>query len=162
MSTILLGVGDLGASTQPGDIIKTIGLGSCVALIIMDPQTRCVAMDHIALPDSSASPEKARDKPGHFADTGIPALFSAMKAAGSSDSYRRMIVKLVGGANVMDPNSTFNIGKRNVLAIKKILWQFGMGAVAEAVGGHISRTVRVDVDLGKVRISSPGRDEIEI
>ncbi len=162
MSTIILGIGDLGASKQTGDLIKTHGLGSCVALIVLDPETRCVAMDHIALPDSAASPEKAKEKPGHFADTGIPALFAEMKKAGSSVNHKRLMVKLVGGANVMDPNSTFNIGKRNVLAIKKILWQYSMGAVAEAVGGHISRTVQVDVDNGKVRIFSPGREEVEI
>ena len=31
----------------------------------------------------------------------------------------------------MDPNNTFNIEKRNVPAIKKILRGHGMGAVAE-------------------------------
>lgn len=162
MSTIILGVGDLGATSRAGEAIKTIGLGSCVAVIILDPVSHCVAMDHVALPDSSASPERAKQKPGHFADTGIPVLLEEMKKAGASSNHRGLIVKLVGGANVMDPNSTFNIGKRNVLAIKKVLWQFGMGAVAEAVGGHMSRTVVVDVDSGRVRISSPGREDWEI
>ena len=62
----------------------------------------------------------------------------------------------------MDPNNTFSIGKRNILAIKKILWKFGMGAVAEDVGGGISRTVSVDVDGGRVTISSPARESWEI
>ena len=62
----------------------------------------------------------------------------------------------------MDPNNTFSIGKRNALAIKKVLWQFGMGAIAEDIGGSISRTVCVDVDNGRVRISSPGREDWEI
>jgi len=159
---IILGVGDFGATSKPGEAIKTIGLGSCVAVIMLDPETHTVGMDHVALPDSSASAERARQKPGHFADTGLPALLEAMKRSGWNGNTRRLIVKLVGGANVMDPNGTFNIGKRNVLAIKKILWQHGMGAVAEAVGGQISRTVTVDVDTGRVRISTPGREEMEI
>lgn len=160
--TILLGVGDFGATNKEGECIRTIGLGSCVAVIILDPKTRCVGMDHVALPESSTSPNRAEKKPGHFADTGIPALLKAMEKLGSDLKGPGKIVKLVGGANVMDPHNTFNIGKRNVLAIKKVLWQFGMGAIAEDIGGHISRTVEVDVDTGRVRISSPGREQWEI
>ncbi len=162
MSTIVLGVGDLGAIREAGGIVKTFALGSCVAVIILDPETRCIAMDHVALPDSKACPDRVKEHPGYFADTGIPATLDAMKKQGSKANGRSLIVKLVGGASVMDPNNTFNIGKRNVLAINKILWQYGMGAAAEDIGGQISRTVSVDVDTGKVRITSPGRDDWEL
>lgn len=160
--TIILGVGDIGATAMRGESLRTIGLGSCVAVIILDPVTHCIAMDHVALPDSSTSPERAKAKPGHFADTGLPALLQLMAKEGSSPTGRGKIVKLVGGANVMDPNNTFNIGKRNVLAIKKSLWALGMGAIAEDIGGHISRTVQVDVESGRVVISSPSRESWEI
>lgn len=160
--TIILGVGDMGATNTPGEAIRTIGLGSCVAVIIMDPKTRCIAMDHVALPESTTSPERALVKPGHFADTGIPALLKLMAQKGSSENGAGKIVKLVGGASVMDPNNTFNIGKRNILAIKKILWQLGMGAIAEDIGGQISRTVEVDVNTGRVIIQSPAREQWEI
>lgn len=157
MACVLLGVGDYGAVSKPGESLKTMALGSCVAVVLMDPVTHCVGMDHVALPDSAAHADRAKQKPGHFADTGIPALLEAMYQAGVPRQQRHgIIVKLIGGANVMDPCNTFNIGKRNVLAIKKVLWQFGMGAVAEDVGGQISRTVTVDVDEGRVLISSPG------
>ena len=151
---IILGVGDLGATCKAGEAIKTIGLGSCVAVIIMDRISRCIGMVHVALPESATNLDHAKRKPGHFADTGIPALLQAMKEAGSSASGTGKIVKLVGGANVMDPHNTFNIGKRNILAIKKILWKYGMGAIAEDLGGNIGRTVVVDVDEGRVKISS--------
>ena len=62
----------------------------------------------------------------------------------------------------MDPNGTFNIGKRNVLAIRKILWKLRLGARKEDVGDNFSRTVSVDVDTGKVLISSPKRGEWEL
>ena len=62
----------------------------------------------------------------------------------------------------MDPNETFKIGKRNVLAIRKTLWRFRLGAIAEDVGGNISRSVAVDMNTGKVIISSPGRGEWEL
>jgi chemotaxis protein CheD len=64
--------------------------------------------------------------------------------------------------NVADPNGTFNIGKRNALAAKKVLWQFGLGAVAEDVGGSHSRTVTLYHDTGRIVLSCPGRPDWEL
>ena len=153
----MLGIGDLDATKVPGGVIKTLALGSCVAIIFLDPKTRSVGMVHVALPDSSIDPAKGKEKPGYFADTGIPGLISRMNQLGCKGNGRGMIVKLVGGARIMDPNSTFNIGKRNILAIKKTLWSYGMGSVAEDIGGSNSRSVAVDVNEGKVIIFSAGR-----
>jgi len=158
MALRMLGIGDYGASNAPGDVIKTLALGSCVAVVMLDPASKTVGMAHVALPDSSLNPQKRGEKPGYFADSAIPALIEEMRRHGSSGKIPAMFVKLAGGANVMDTNNTFDIGKRNVLAIKKILWKFGGGPVAEEVGGHISRSVKVDVDTGATEISSPGRE----
>ncbi len=159
MATVLLGIGDFGASKTPGDVVKTLALGSCIAIIFLDPKTRMVGMVHVALPDSSiASTEELVRLPGRFADTGITALMKHMKSMGMSD-HKNLIVKLVGGAMIMDPKNTFNIGKRNALAIKKHLWELGIGARKEDTGGTISRTVSVFVDTGKVIIRSPGKDD---
>ena len=57
----------------------------------------------------------------------------------------------------MDPNNTFNIGGRNIFAVKKHLWRYKLGPVAEDVGDSISRTMTVDVDTGKIIITSPGK-----
>lgn len=161
-NTLMLGVGELGASNESATEVKTMALGSCVAVIVMDPKTRTVGMVHIALPDSRVSQERAKELPGYFADTGIPALIDEMGRKGCQGKGKGWIVKLVGGANVADPNNTFNIGKRNALAIKKMLWKYRMGAKAEDLGKSISRTVVVDVEQGRVVISSPGRGEWEI
>lgn len=160
MSTIFVGVGGIGVARTKGEVLKTMALGSCVAVVVLDPQTHMVGMDHVALPESSIAPERAHERPGYFADTGIPALLDAMAKAGAHRAS--LVVKLVGGAAVLDPNSTFNIGKRNALAIKKILWGQRMGALAEELGGTISRTVTVDVEKGRVVISSPGKPDKEI
>lgn len=162
MRIMTLGVGDLGATNVPGTVIKTLALGSCVAVLFLDPRTRTVGMAHVALPESNVNNSKAQEKPGYFADTGIPALIEEMNRVGWKGNGKGIIVKLVGGAKIMDPNNTFNIGKRNVLAIKKILWSRGMGVVAEDVGGNISRSVTLDRDMGRVVISSSGRNDWSI
>lgn len=159
MSTNILGIGEFGASRTPGDVVKTLGLGSCVAVVMLDPGTRTVGMVHVALPDSSiATPDDIKRLPGRFADTAIPALLNCMAKLGAN-KCENMIVKLAGGAVIMDPKNTFNIGKRNVLAIKKLLWERGMGARAEDVGANYSRSVSVSVDSGLVEVYSPGRGQ---
>lgn len=162
MGSIVVGVGGLAASNTPGNVIKTLALGSCVAVLLLHPPTRTVGMVHIALPDSAVSPQKAGERPGYFANTGIPALLKSMRETGGPGATNGLIVKMAGGARVMDRNNVFNIGKRNLLAIKKILWQNKLGAVAEDVGGNISRSVFVDVDNGKVLLTSAGRGSWEI
>lgn len=160
---IMLGVGEFGASASPEAVVKTLALGSCISVCMLDRKTKCIGMAHVALPDSSISPERAKERPGHFADTAIPALMQQMKSiSGSLSRGAGLIVKLAGGANVADPNNTFNIGKRNALAIRKALWKYGLGAVSEDVGGNFSRSVAIYQSTGTVVLSSPGRSDWEI
>jgi chemotaxis protein CheD len=153
MKQINVGIGELAVSKNPDEVIKTFGLGSCVAVIVLEPKVRAVGLIHIALPESVINPEKAKKQPGYFADTGIPYLIEAMAKLGGQPEGKGLIVKLVGGAQVMDPNQRFNIGKRNVLAIKKILWKYNLAVVAEETGGNNSRTVDVAVRTGRVTIA---------
>jgi chemotaxis protein CheD len=162
MKQVILGVGELGASREPGSVIKTFALGSCIAVVLFSPVTRSAGMVHVALPDSLTNPEKARERPGYFADTGIPPLLREMAALGNRPEGKGLTVKLIGGASIMDNNGVFNIGKRNLLAIKKILWGHGLGAIAEDVGGNYSRTVTVDVATGTVSVSCPGRGQWQV
>ncbi len=156
MAEIVLGIGGIGATNTMGSSLKTYALGSCIAVVILDPQTRTVGMVHVALPDSSIKPEKVATLPGYFVDTGIPALFEQMRRCGTKGP-KGLIVKLAGGAQIMDQNNTFNIGKRNALAAKKILWGFGLAPVAEDLGDNFSRTVTLAADSGIMTLSSPGR-----
>ncbi|RMF68902.1 MAG: chemotaxis protein CheD [Calditrichaeota bacterium] len=161
MKTIYVGVGDFAASKEPNHLIKTLALGSCVAVVVLDVEHKAVGLLHVALPDSSINRKRSLERPGMFADSGIPALLEEMRKLGYNGNGR-VVVKLAGGASIMDPNNTFNIGKRNILAVKKCLWRHKLGALAEDVGGSISRSVSVNVRTGKVVISSPGRGEWEI
>ncbi len=153
MSQINVGIGELAVSKTKDQVLKTFGLGSCVAIVVLDPKVRVVGLIHIALPDSTINPDKAKKQPGYFADTGIPHLMAEMAKLGSHPKGQGFIIKLIGGARVMDPNERFNIGKRNILAIKKILWSYNLAVVAEETGGSSSRTVGVDVGTGRVTIS---------
>ncbi len=162
MSSIILGVGDLGATKEPGTSLKTFALGSCVALILLSPKQRVVGMVHVALPKSKTNPERAKEKPGYFADTGIAALFDKMAELGCDPTGKGMVVKLAGGAKVLDMDSKFDIGNKNALAIKKHLWKLGLGPVAEDIGGNHCRTVELDADTGRITVSSNTGEKWEI
>jgi chemotaxis protein CheD len=161
MSSIYVAVGEFAVCTKPSEVLKTLALGSCVGIVVYSPQFKLAGLLHVALPDSSINKKLAQQRPGMFADTGIPQLLLELKKEGY-DSQSGLIVKLAGGASILDPNNTFNIGKRNVLAVRKILWSYRLESIAEDVGESISRSVSVNPESGKVVISSPGRGEWEL
>ncbi|MBL8994908.1 MAG: chemotaxis protein CheD [Spirochaetia bacterium] len=158
-NTLIAGIGEVAVTREEGVFIKTLALGTCVAVVFWDPVTHLSGLVHVALPESSISPEKARELPGYFADTGIHQLHRIFVQNGYLESSKTLQVRIAGGAQIMDKNETFNIGKRNVLAVKKILWSLGLGPIAEEVGGDRSRTVVLERDTGRMTISTPGLPE---
>lgn len=108
------------------------------------------------LPDSSIDPARGRDNPFMFADTGIPLLLT--KVCGLGASKRRLIVHAVGGAQMMDQQSFFEIGKRNYLATRRILWKAGILLHGQVVGGANSRTVRLEIGSGKLWLQEAGTE----
>lgn len=152
MSQKNIGIGEWIVSKGEADLLKTYALGSCVAVIIYDAKVRVAGLIHVALPESNVDPERARIQPGYFADTGLPRMIEEMKALGASRP--NVWVKLAGGASVMDPGNYFDIGKRNILAVKRVLWKSSLGPIAEDTGGSISRTVSFSVADGEVTLSS--------
>jgi chemotaxis protein CheD len=148
MDVITVGIADCRVSNNPQATLVTHALGSCIAVAIHDPVANVAGLLHFMLPESAIDPERARRQPYMFADSGIPELFHAAYAQGAAK--KRMSVRLIGGAQVLDPNGSFNIGKRNHLACRKILWAAGVMVSGEVVGGTISRTVRLEVKSGNL------------
>ena len=103
---------------------------------------------HYMLPDSGIDPARGRENPFMFADTGIPLLIERVCAQGAN--RRQLVAHAAGGASIMDPNGVFDIGKRNHLALRKILWKAGILLSGEAVGGTSSRTVRLEIGSGRL------------
>jgi chemotaxis protein CheD len=154
MGVITVGIADCQTSNDAQSCLVTHALGSCIAVAIHDPVARVAGLLHILLPESSLDRVKAKAQPYMFADSGIPALFQAAYAKGADK--KRLTTRLIGGAQVMDPNGVFNIGKRNYLACRKVLWAAGVMVHAEEVGGTISRTVRLEVGSGRLAWTTGG------
>jgi len=156
----VIGVADMALSNSPDDLLVTYSLGSCIAVIIYDPVANVGGMLHYMLPESSIDPEKAKKNPCMFADTGITQLFKSsyqMRAR-----KENIVVKAVGGAQILDPKGLFDIGKRNYLAMRKIFWKNNVAIAAENVGGEINRTVWLEMDTGRVILKVGTDAEMEI
>ncbi len=153
MGILTVDIGGAIATDRVDDLIKTYALGSCVGVVILCPRSRVGCLGHIALPNSSSDIEKAKANPAYFADTGIPHMLKLMKEYGVVD-HTKLIVKIMGGASINATQTDFfEIGKRNITAIKKIFWERNIPIVAEDVGKNHSRTVTVVMKTGKVVIS---------
>ena len=161
MAEILVGIGDIGASKTRDDTIVTMALGSCVAVVAHDPRSGVTGMAHVALPGNPRDKNRNQSV-GYYADTAVPALIQMMERNGGPRRGRGLTIKLIGGAAILDTMGSFNIGKRNVLAIKRALWRFGLGPIAEDVGGAISRTVRLSVGSPQATITTPGRPKWQV
>lgn len=147
---MVVGVGDLAVSADPGARIVTFALGSCLGLTLYDPVARVGALLHVMLPDSSINQEQALVRPAMFVDTGVPLLFHEAYRLGAVK--QRIVVKVAGGASVNSGADMFEIGKRNFVALRKVLWKNGVMIKAQDVGGICSRTLTLDVATGGVTL----------
>jgi chemotaxis protein CheD len=151
---VVVGVGDFRLAGAPSRFLATYGLGSCVAVLFYDWRKLSGAMLHVMMPDSAVAPDKAITQPFAYVDTAIPRMFRALTEYGISSKRTRCCV--AGGAAMIASPAHFEIGKRNVLAIKKALWKEGVFIDREEVGGNESRSIRLDLKTGAVTMRKGG------
>jgi chemotaxis protein CheD len=149
---LLVRVADLRAGVA-GDILVTVGLGSCVAILLYDPQARVGGLAHVLLPSPALT--RYDDNPAKFPQSAVPRLLHLMAAAGARPE--RVTARLAGGASMfaaLAPPGTVQMGERNLVAARQALDTHGVPLVGEAVGGDFGRTVRLRVSDGRVEVST--------
>jgi len=156
----IVGVADMKVSNNPGESIITYSLGSCIGLVIYDPAVKVGGMLHYMLPDSSIDKQKAALRPYMFADSGIPRLFKTAYQLGAAK--QRMNVYVAGGAEILDQQGFFNIGKRNYMALKKMFFKNKVMITRQDVGGNVNRTVRIEIATGDIYVKTSGSGEVKI
>jgi chemotaxis protein CheD len=149
-----VGVSDMRISSNPGDIIVTHALGSCIGMAIHDTVAHVGGILHFMLPLSSVDSNKAQNNPYMFGDIGIPAFFKESYNAGATKENLRVVI--AGGAQVFEQQDFFDIGKRNIVIARKLFWKNNIMIAAENVGGHIPRTMYLEIGTGKTWFTSHG------
>ena len=147
-------ISDAKVSNNPTDLLVTYSLGSCIGVCFYDPSSGIGGMLHYQLPTSSVDPERAKDSPFMFADTGVKMLVDKMLSMGANK--KRTQVKVAGGAAMSHGPMGFDIGKRNYLSLRKVLWKNSMFIDGEDVGGSSPRTMYLTMADGTVTVRSNG------
>lgn len=150
-------MGEFAASRTHGHRLASIGLGSCIGLVLLDATRPLVGLAHIMLPESNGDIVS----PGKFADSAVPALLAQMAAIGARSPLRAL---LVGGAQMFSFGgaSRLDIGRRNEQATREALELAGIAVWATATGGSKGRTVRVHVETRRVTVREPGSPEFDL
>ncbi len=144
---------------RAGDALVTLGLGSCVAILLQDRAAKVGGMAHVLLPEPALARDSAN--PYKFATTAIPLLIDELREMGSRTG--RLEARLVGGAAMFQAlmvPGTLNMGERNIRAARAALRQAGIPIRAEAVGGDFGRSVRFWIAEGRTVVSSVGKPDV--
>jgi len=154
MKDLIVGISDFQCSNKPEDVLVTYALGSCIAVVIYDPVATVGGLLHFMLPESALDEKKAAETPAMFADTGIPLLFKSCYRLGAEK--KRLKVKVVGGASILNDANYFRIGQKNITAMRKIFWKNNVLIDAEDTGSSCNRTVRLQLADGKCYVKTSG------
>lgn len=154
---LIVSVSDAKVSNSPNDVLATYSLGSCIGVCLYDGSAGVGGMLHYQLPNSTQDPERAKRSPYMFADTGMKCLVDKLMSMGCKKN--RIKVKIAGGSAMETGPKGFDIGKRNHLALRKILWKNGMFIDSEDVGGSSPRNMFMNIATGAVTIRSGGLEK---
>ncbi len=150
---IVVGIGEYAITNTIEETIITHALGSCVAVIIYCGKNKYTAMAHVVLPKPTdrTNMENYKMKPGYFATDIVPKLlryFTDELECKKND----LEVYIVGGADSMQEEDVFFVGKKNVAMVRHLLNTNGIRTYASDTGGNLSRTVSIQCSDGHVFI----------
>ncbi|HVA56939.1 MAG: hypothetical protein WBQ26_07515 [Gemmatimonadaceae bacterium] len=146
-----VGIAELAAAAE--GTLSTMGLGSCVAIVLYDAESKVGGLAHVLLPDPDA--RRANDNPARYPGTALPVLLGQMAALGAERG--RLKARIAGGASMFAsllPKGTVTIGARNVEAARETLAIAGIPLVGEDVGADHGRSVYLSLADGRMEVRS--------
>ncbi len=146
---LIVGMGEIMVAESPY-VLRCVGIGSCIAVAIYDKAVTMGGLAHNMLPQIAESSDKS--SPARYSDAAIVMMIKEMKER--NVSVCNLKAKIFGGANmfsdIISSDSTMNVGRRNISAVREELMKHGIEIVAEDVGGHVGRSVLFDMRDGSV------------
>ncbi|KAB2494676.1 chemotaxis protein CheD [Priestia endophytica] len=140
---VKVGIAEMGFVRAPS-CIYTVGLGSCVGVVIYDQKEKMAAMAHVMRPYAEKSGDRKFNR-AKYADTAVYALCETLlQNGGKLENFR---AKIAGGAQMFQHYSTehdMRIGPRNIEALKRFLHEVNVPLLSKDVGGRRGRTIKFD------------------
>ena len=151
-------MGEIMVAESP-NLLRAVGIGSCIAVTLYDRDTTIGGLAHIMLPCVEEAHNKSH--PARFSDVAIGMMIDEMKGRGAR--IQNVRAKIFGGANmfpeIISSDSTMDIGRRNISAVREELEKHNIEIIAEEVGDHIGRTVLFNTDDGSVVVKTAHNGE---
>ena len=94
---VSVGLGERAISQDASDILVAYGLGSCVAVGMVDPVKKISGLIHLVLPERQNGTDPCDTK---YVDSGIESLYNELMRLRGANA-RRLIVNMAGGANML-------------------------------------------------------------
>jgi len=162
INMIKIGIADLNATASPG-VLTTLGLGSCVGIVLYDGRNRIGGMAHIMLPSSRIVGDNHVNE-AKFADTAIDKLLMIMFTMGAKKNF--ITAKLAGGAQMFisknGSNDVLKIGQKNVEQTLSILKEKDIPVLAQDTGGNFGRTIEFFSETGVLIVKTIGHGTRQI
>ncbi len=129
--------------THKTDISAQAFLGSCVGLVVLDPEEEVGGLYHILLPEPSS--KISVPEPKKYAVTGLPLFLADLEKTGAK--RENMKAFLAGGAlmgEVSDVDLSFDFGGRTTELVEQFLTENKIELVQEETGGYFGYKMTAD------------------
>jgi chemotaxis protein CheD len=137
-----------------GDVLRSLALGSCIAVVAYEPLSGRGGIAHIMLPGSA--PEKARLASTFYAADAISQMFKSFTDEGIN--VRDIEIFLVGAANVLGRDDD-TICQANIDSVSAIMDDYGVNVVSSSLGGTERKRVYLDTESGSVFYSQGDKSD---
>lgn len=160
---VYLQTGDCFLGVRP-TLVSTV-LGSCVAVTMCVPGRGIGAICHAFLPDSASFQNSAREpQVCRYVDTALENMFSSLMKLRVDP--QDIVVKVFGGATGLmggaERTNLYDIGGRNVRAVRQWLMGHGLPIAKSQVGGCQGRKMHFLSHTGDVWVKLLSRSGREL
>lgn len=132
-------------------VVRTL-LGSCIAITLWNHEHRLGGMCHYLLPEPGQDAKRRPEHPGYYGSQAL--AFFERQAAKSGLALSSFQAKIFGGGNMFHGierrAGSVNISARNIEWARQTLAERQIKVVAQDVGGHVHRTLFMEVWSGDV------------
>lgn len=140
---------------NPKVVLCSHSIGMGVVFAAYDPGTHIGGLFHALLPEATANPARAKEKPGMFVDAGLEALEFTLKGSGAVLS--RLQYFAAGGAQVMGTSGSLNVGLRNTDTLQRLLTARGIKFKGSHLGGYACRSFYLSIETGEAGVMLSGQ-----
>lgn len=148
---LIVGMGGYAVTDREDDVLRTFSLASCVAVTAYSPGKKAAGMIHVVLPAPLDAKSKY-ERPSYFAETGVPLLVGTL-CRKYGCRKEELFIQIYGGADSGLGQDIYNIGKKNIDAVKCALADMGLAIRRADLGGNESRTISMEARTGRVEVS---------